>query len=137
MGRIRHIAPAVPCRQPQRHQRGDEISRRHDDIVPPRAGVQLRKHLLIALEHIIGDPDAELALELRDGGGGDVVRPVVDRELPLERGQRPFRIVIRGGTVAETAGKRGRSHCCEHFAAGDAAPSGRINPAHPRPVRAG
>jgi hypothetical protein len=99
--------------------------------------VELRQHLLVALEHVVRDPYAELALELRDRAGGDVIRPIVDRELPLERGQRPLRIVVGAGPAAEAARERGCSERGKHIAAADAGPLGSIIRAHRRPPRAG
>jgi hypothetical protein len=58
----------------------EERQRRHDDVVAGVAGHQLRLEQLVGIEHVVGDGDAGLGLEVRQRVLGDVVRPVVDVE---------------------------------------------------------
>src|SRR6266480_4795194 len=67
--------------------RPNQIITREDDIPPGISGERLGQHLLIALIDAVPHADAELALEIGDGFGSHIVRPVVDVEArtPVQR----------------------------------------------------
>jgi len=60
-----------------------EIGRWHDDVVAGIAGEEFGFEHFVRIEHVVVDGDAGLALEVRDGVGCDVVRPVVDVQYRL------------------------------------------------------
>jgi hypothetical protein len=56
----------------------DVIGRREDDIPSRVAAHDFRQHLRIAFVGAVADAQAELALEVGDGIGRDVIGPVED-----------------------------------------------------------
>ncbi|MNO87010.1 hypothetical protein D3C76_784250 [compost metagenome] len=57
---------------------GQEIVRRHDDVITRLACQQLGFQGFVAVEDVVLDLDPRLLLELGDGVRSDVVRPVID-----------------------------------------------------------
>jgi hypothetical protein len=58
-----------------------ELHRRHHQVIARAAGEQLGLEHFVAVEDVVGDLDAGLLFELRDGVLGDVIRPVVDEQV--------------------------------------------------------
>ena len=81
----------------------DDVAAGDHDVVAAGSGLELGHHLLVALVGIVGHLDPELLLEVRDRVLGDVVRPVVDVELLLDRPQ----IRHGGSRRAAVAGSAG------------------------------
>ncbi|MNN13540.1 hypothetical protein D3C81_1265760 [compost metagenome] len=76
----------------------EEVQRRHHHVVAAVAGQQLGLDHLVTVEHIVGDLDPALLLEVRDGVFGDVVAVVVDvQDLA----------VLSAAVAAATGGKHG------------------------------
>ena len=68
-------------------QHRDDVAGGDDDVVAGRSRLELRDHLLVALVGVVGHLHAELLLEVGDRVLRDVVRPVVDVQLLLDRAE--------------------------------------------------
>ena len=74
-----------------------------DDVISAIAGEHLGVQRFIAIEIVVDDLDAGLALELLDGVRSDIVRPVVDVHLAIGAERRTCQQHRRG----EAAGQHG------------------------------